>query len=163
MHEKNSGRPNPLRIKNKEQDQEPPATGKCSDREEPHMKTNGYHKLKENASLRKGARGGRTQTPALRLLSATLSLSMLLTGCGPASITPVTVPNGVEQIESALQDGGDYGASERADAIITGFESLPEGIREQVVPLGTTIEDLNLPDKLEAYVTEKDAENGGGG
>lgn len=129
------------------------------------MKTNGYRIFagEENARLRKGTHRGRTRKPALRLLSATLSLSMLFTGCGPASITPVTIPNGVEQIESALQDGGDYGASERADAIITGFESLPEDIREQVVPLGTTIEDLTLPDTLGAYVTEKDAENGGGG
>ena len=129
------------------------------------MKTNGYHIFagEENARLRKGARGGRSQNPALRLLSAALSLSMLLTGCGPASITPVTVPNGVGQIESALQDGGDYGASERADAIITGFESLPEDIREQVVPLGATIEDLTLPDTLEASVVVKTPENEGGG
>ncbi len=130
------------------------------------MKTNGYRIFtgEENASLKKGTHKGRTRKPALRILAAGLSLSMLLTGCGPASLTPLTeIPNGVEQIESALQDGGDYGASERADAIITGFESLSDDIREQTVPLGTAIEDLTLPDTLEAYIVEKDAENGGGG
>ena len=129
------------------------------------MKKNGYHIFEGNAFLRKGKGTGRRGKTGLRILSAGLSLSMLLTGCGPASITPVTVPNGVEQIESALQDSGDYGASERADAIITGFESLTDDIREQTVPLGTAIEDLTLPDTLEAYIVEKDAENNvwGGG
>lgn len=103
------------------------------------MKMNGYHIFagEENARLRKGARGGRTRKPALRLLSAALSLSMLLTGCGPASLTSHTeIPNGVEQIESALQ---------------------------QTVPLGTAVEDLTMPDTLEAYIVEKDAENSVGG
>lgn len=131
------------------------------------MKTNGYHnhKLEENARLRKGTRKGRNRKPALRILSATLSLSMLLSGCGPLSLTPLTtIPNGVEQIESALQqDGGDSDAAKRTDTVITGFADLTDDIREQTVPLGTAIEDLTLPDTLEAYIVEKDAENGGGG
>lgn len=131
------------------------------------MKKNGYHMFRgaENARLRKETHRGRTRKPALRILSAGLSLSMLLSGCGPASLTPLTeIPNGVEQIEAALQqDGGHRGAAERADAVITGFADLPEDIREQTVPLGTTIEELTLPDTLEAYIVEKDAENNVGG
>lgn len=134
------------------------------------MKTNGYHnhKLEENARLRKGTRKGRNRKPALRILSATLSLSMLLSGCGPLSLTPLTaIPGGVEQLESALQnsaeDGGDSDAAKRTDPVITGFADLTDDIREQTVPLGTAIEDLTLPDTLEAYIVEKDAENGGGG
>ncbi len=129
------------------------------------MKTNGYgiFERAENARLRKGARGGRTRKPALRLLSATLSLSMLLTGCGPLSITPLTVIPGVEQLESALQDGGDNDAAKRTDTVITGFADLPDDIREQTVPLGTTIEDLTLPDTLEASVVVKTPEKEGGG
>lgn len=128
------------------------------------MKTNGYHKLKENAYLRKGKGGiGKTGRTPLRLFSATLSLSMLLTGCGPASVMPLTVPEGVEQVESALQESGDHDASERTDTVITGFTGLPDEIREQTVSPGTTIEELNLPDTLEAYIVEKDAENNVGG
>lgn len=131
------------------------------------MKTNGYRIFtgEENASLKKGTHKGRTRKPALRLLSAALSLSMLLTGCGPASLTPLTtIPNGVEQIESALQqDGGDNDAAKRTDTVITGFADLTDDIREQTVPLGTAIDDLTLPDTLEAHIVEKDAENGGGG
>lgn len=46
--------------------------------------------------------------------------------------------------------------------MITGFGSLPDEVREQNVSLGTNIEELNLPDTLEAYVAEKDAGNEGG-
>lgn len=130
------------------------------------MKTNGYHnhKLEENAYFRKGTRKGRNRKPALRILSAGLSLSMLLSGCGPASMTPLTVPDGVEQMESALQqDSGDRGAAGRTDTVITGFGSLPEEIREQTVQLGTTIEELKLPDTLEAHVAQKGAGNEEGG
>lgn len=131
------------------------------------MKTNGYHnhKLEENAYLRKGTRRGRNRKIPLRILSATLSISMLLSGCGPLSLTPLTaIPGGVEQLESALQqDGGDSDAAKRTDPVITGFADLTDDIREQTVPLGTAIEELTLPDTLEAYIVEKDAENGGGG
>lgn len=129
------------------------------------MKTNGYHKLTENAYFRKGKGGtGKTGRAPLRLLSAALSLSMLFTGCGPAAIMPFTVPEGVEQIGSALQqDGGDRSAAEHTDTVITGFTDLPEDVREQTVPLGTTIEELNLPDTLEASIEVKTPENEGGG
>lgn len=130
------------------------------------MKKNGYRTFEreENARLRKGARGGRTRKPALRLLSAALSLSMLLTGCGPLSITPLTViPGGVEQLEAALQNSTENGEAKRTDTVITGFADLPEEIREQTVPLGTMIEELTLPDMLEASVVVKTHENEGGG
>lgn len=133
------------------------------------MKTNGYHnhKLEESASLRigkgKGGTGKTGRTP-LRLLSAALSLSMLLTGCGPLSITPLTViSGGVEQLESALQDSTEDGEAKRTDTVITGFADLTDDIREQTVPLGTAIEELTLPDTLEAYVVVKTPENEGGG
>lgn len=131
------------------------------------MRTNRDHQLKESAYLRKGKGKGKTgktgRTP-LRLLSAVLSLSMLLTGCGPAAVMPLTVPEGVEQVESALQqDGGDSGAVGSTDTVITGFIDLPEDVREQTVPTGTTIEKLNLPDILEASIVIKTPENEGGG
>lgn len=94
----------------------------------------------------------------LRILSAGLSLSMLLTGCGPLSITSfITIPDGVEQVGVALQEGSEGTGSK--DAVITGFGSLPDEVREQTVPLGTMIEELNLPGALEAYVAGGDAEN----
>lgn len=135
-------------------------------REEPQMKMNGYRisRGEENARFRRGTRMGRTGKTGLRILAAGLSLSMLLSGCGPASMTPLTVPDGVEQMESALQqDSGDRGAAGRTDTVITGFGSLPEEIREQTVQLGTTIEELKLPDTLEAHVAQKGAGNEEGG
>lgn len=128
------------------------------------MKTNGYRIFEKNASLRKRTRKGRNGNIALRILSAGLALSMLFTGYGPASVMPLTVPEGVEQVEAALQqDGGDSDALGSTDTVITGFADLPDEIREQTVSPGTTIEELNLPDTLEASVVEKDAENNVGG
>ncbi len=51
---------------------------------------------------------------------------------------------------------------------ITGFTALSEEIREQTVPVGTTLSELTLPDTLEAVVTEQSSEDaedktGGGG
>lgn len=125
------------------------------------MKTSGCHHCGENRYLRKETRKNRT---GLRILAFGLALSMLLTGCGPASVAPLTVPGGVEQVEAALQQGnGDNGTTENTDAVITGFGSLPDEVREQNVPLGTNIEELTLPDTLEAYVKGKNPENEGGG
>lgn len=125
------------------------------------MKTSGCHHCGENRYLRKGTRKNRT---GLRILASGLALTILLTGCGPASVAPLTIPSGVEQVEAALQQGnGDNGTAGNTDAVITGFGSLPDEVREQTVPLGTNIEELNLPDTLEAYVAEKDAGNEGGG
>lgn len=126
------------------------------------MKTSGCHHCGENRYLRKGTQKNRT---GLRILASGLALSMLLTGCGPASVAPLTtIPNGVAQVEAALQQGnGDNGTAGNTDTVITGFVSLPDEVREQTVPLGTNIEELNLPDMLEAYVAEKDARNEGGG
>lgn len=129
------------------------------------MKTNGYRIFEKKASLRKRTRKGRNGNIALRILSAGLALSMLFTGCGPASVMPLTVPEGVEQVEAALQDSAEDGAAKRTDTVITGFADLPEDIREQTVSPGTTIEELTLPDTMEASVVEEDAENNvwGGG
>lgn len=128
------------------------------------MKKNGYRIFEESAFLRKGKGKGKRGKTGLRLLSAALSLSLLLTGCGPLSITPLTtITGGVEQMESALQDSAEDDAAKRTDTVITGFADLPDDIREQTVPLGTAIEELTLPDTLEAYIVEKDAENEGGG
>lgn len=46
---------------------------------------------------------------------------------------------------------------------ISGFAALPEEVREQSVPLGTGLQELSLPDALEAYISAEDAENSGGG
>lgn len=126
------------------------------------MKTSGCHHCGENRYLRKGTRKNKT---GLRILASGLALSMLLTGCGPASVAPLTtIPNGVEQVEAALQsESGDHEAAGRTDTVITGFGSLPDEVREQTVPLGTNIEELNLPDMLEAYVADGGAENERGG
>ena len=67
------------------------------------MKTNGYRIFEKKASLRKRTRKGRNGNIALRILSAGLALSMLFTGCGPASVMPLTVPEGVEQVEAAAK------------------------------------------------------------
>lgn len=46
---------------------------------------------------------------------------------------------------------------------ISGFAALSEEVREQSVPLGTELQELSLPDALEAYITVDSAENSGGG
>lgn len=81
----------------------------------------------------------------LRVCSAGLSLSLFLTGCGPLSITPVTVPD-IGWPEAAGQE------RENEETLITGFGSLSDEVREQTVPLGTALSELELPDTLEAYV-----------
>lgn len=119
---------------------------------------NGYRMFRE------WKRGKGKRRSSLRILSAGLSLSMLLTGCGSASVAPVAVPEGVEQLEAALQqESGDNEAAGCKDTLITGFVSLSEDMREQTVPLGTMIEELNLPDTLEAYVAVNEASNEEGG
>lgn len=117
-----------------------------------------YRRREERAWIRLGKR------KHLRILASGLALSMLFTGCGPASVAPLTIPNGVEQVEAALQQGnGDNGTAGNTDTVITGFTSLPDEVREQTVPLGTNIEELNLPGTLEAYVADGGAKNEGGG
>lgn len=118
-----------------------------------------YRRREERAWIRLGKK------KYLRILASGLALSMLLTGCGPASAAPLTtIPNGVEQVEAALQQENGYNETAvNTDAVITGFGSLPDEVREQTVPLGTMIEELNLPDTLEAYVADGDGENERGG
>ena len=119
---------------------------------------NGYRMFRE------WKRGKGKRRSSLRILSAGLSLSVLLTGCGSASVAPVAVPEGVEQLEAALQqESGENEAAGRKDTLITGFVSLSEDMREQTVPLGTMIEELNLPDTLEVYVAINEASNEEGG
>lgn len=118
-----------------------------------------YRRREERAWIRLGKK------KYLRILASGLALSMLLTGCGPASAAPLTtISNGVEQVEAALQQENGYNETAvNTDAVITGFGSLPDEVREQTVPLGTMIEELNLPDTLEAYVADGDGENERGG
>lgn len=118
-----------------------------------------YRRREERAWIRSEKR------KCLRILASGLALSMLLTGCGPASAAPLTtIPNGAEQVEAALQQENGYNETAvNTDAVITGFGSLPDEVREQTVPLGTMIEELNLPDTLEAYVADGDGENERGG
>lgn len=86
----------------------------------------------------------------LRLLAVALCCCLLVTTY-PDMLTTLSV------LAAGLQ------GEDSTDIVITGFSSLPEDVREQTVPLGTTIEELNLPDTLEAYVAKKGAENEWGG
>lgn len=117
------------------------------------MKANGYGMFEE--------KGNRKRKKSLRILSVGLSLSLLLTGCGPMYVTPLAI-TGVGQMEEASQGSGNDAVAGSTEAVITGFGSLPEDVREQKVSLGTTIEELNLPDTLEAYATDEKNEWGGG-
>ena len=82
----------------------------------------------------------KTQKLTQRLLAMALSVTMVL------GMTPVTT--------SANILTGDTGGE------ITAFERLEQETENQIVPLGTTIGELNLPDTLNATVLLKDmAEN----
>lgn len=86
----------------------------------------------------------------MRLLAVALCCSLLVT----------TYPDILETL-SVLAAGRQ--GEDSTDTVVTGFGILPGGIREQTVPLGTTIEELKLPGALEAYVADKDAPNEKGG
>ncbi len=82
----------------------------------------------------------------LRLLAAALTFCLLIT----------TYPDILATLSAfaAGMQGGD------GTVYVSGFESLPEEVREQTVPLGTEIEEQTLPSTLEAFVTiteERDA------
>jgi len=74
----------------------------------------------------------------LRLLAAALSLCLLITTYPDILATLFAFAAGTRD-----GDGIVY---------VTGFESLPEEVREQTIPLGTGIEELTLPHTLEAFV-----------
>ncbi len=74
----------------------------------------------------------------LRILAAALAFCLLFT----------TYPDILETLSvlaAETQDGDNT-------VHVQGFEDLPEEVREQTVPLGTAIEELTLPDTLEAFV-----------
>ena len=76
----------------------------------------------------------------LRILAAALSLCVLF----------ATYPNILETffVFAAERE------KEEKDLYISGFSDLPEEIKEQTVPLGTGLEELTLPDTLEAVVVQ---------
>ena len=76
----------------------------------------------------------------LRILAAVLSLCVLF----------ATYPNILETffVFAAERE------KEEKDLYISGFSDLPEEIKEQTVPLGTGLEELTLPDTLEAVVVQ---------
>ena len=76
----------------------------------------------------------------LRILAAVLSLCVLF----------ATYPNILETffVFAAERE------KEEKDLYISGFSDLPEEIKEQTVPLGTGLEELALPDTLEAVVVQ---------
>jgi len=80
----------------------------------------------------------------LRLLAVILVFSLLLTTF-PSILELLSVFAAVTQNE----DGTVY---------VTGFAELPEEVREQTVPVGTGVEELSLPDTLEAVVDIPDSE-----
>ncbi len=81
----------------------------------------------------------------LRILTGMLSLGMLLTA-NPNIVTALSVFAA--------------GESEREDRqYVSDFVTLPEEVREQTVPLGTGLDELSLPDTLEAVVTRKGNED----
>lgn len=74
----------------------------------------------------------------LRLLAVVLCFCLLFTSY-PDILETLSV------LAAGTQDGDDT-------LYVTGFESLPEDVREQTVPVGTGLEELSLPDTLEASV-----------
>ena len=72
-------------------------------------------------------------------------------------LTVTTYPEILAAFSASATEQGD------STVYVTGFGELPETVREQTVPLGTAIEELTLPDKLEACAAGKDAKNEGGG
>lgn len=85
----------------------------------------------------------------LRTLAVILSFCVLLT-----SSPHIWETVSVFAAEEPKGEGRQY---------ISGFAVLPEEVREQSVPLGTGLQELSLPDALEAYISVKNAENSGGG
>ncbi len=77
----------------------------------------------------------------LRILAAILCFYVMFTAC-PDILTMLLV--------SATE-----GLPETTGWYVSGFTGLPEEIREQAVPLGTGLEELSLPDTLEAVMTEE--------
>lgn len=77
----------------------------------------------------------------LRILAAILCFYVMFTAC-PDILTMLLVSAAEELPETT----GWY---------VSGFTGLPEEIREQAVPLGTGLEELSLPDTLEAVMTEE--------
>lgn len=97
----------------------------------------------------KRARMGIRKKGCLRILAVMLSFCVLLTS-SPRIWEAVSV----FAAEESDGEGRQY---------ISGFAALPEEIREQSVPLGTGLQELSLPDALEAYISAKNAGNSGGG
>lgn len=80
-----------------------------------------------------------------RILTGILAFAMILTGqSGLAGVLAVR-------------------AEEETPRVITGFVPLSEETADQMVAVGTALEELALPGTLEAYVLSEDAENEGGG
>lgn len=75
----------------------------------------------------------------MRILAGMLGFCVLVTTC-----PDMPAPRSVSAAEEMTETGEQY---------ISGFARLSEEIREQTVPVGTALEELTLPDTLEAVVT----------
>ncbi len=75
----------------------------------------------------------------MRILAGMLSFCVLVTAC-----PDMPAPRSVSAAEERTEAGERY---------ISGFAELSEEIREQTVPVGTALEELMLPDTLEAVMT----------
>ncbi len=84
----------------------------------------------------------------LRILAVMLSFCVLFTTCPDILVTLSVLATGKPE-----QAQGQY---------VSGFAELPEEIREQTVPVGTGLEELSLPDTLEAVVTGESRPSGDG-
>lgn len=83
--------------------------------------------------------GKRNREKRMRILAGMLSFCVLVTAC-----PDMPAPRSVSAAEETTETGEQY---------ISRFAQLPEEIREQTVPMGTALEELALPDTLEAVVT----------
>ncbi len=81
----------------------------------------------------------------LRLLAAALAFCLLVTTYPDILAT-------LSAFAAGTQDGD-------GTVYVSGFESLPEEVREQTVPVGTGIEELTLPDALEAVVIAEEEDD----
>lgn len=81
----------------------------------------------------------------LRILAVILSFCVLFT-------TNADIMATLSVFAAGETESGQY---------ISDFTVLPENIREQTVPLGTELDELSLPDTLEAYAAGKNEEESG--
>ena len=99
-----------------------------------------------------------------RVITGVLILALLASQIDFINIFAQT---GVGKVAAAEQETESGGAAEGTvevqnpeSGIITAFAELPDDIREQVVPVGTTLEELMLPDTLEVVCVAAETNTG---